>query len=40
MKTKGKKSARPRFHVYFPHKPITNAKQYLMTKGVRRNDIT
>lgn len=27
-KAKGKKSARPRFHVYFPHKPITDAKQY------------
>lgn len=28
MKAKEKKSARPRFHVYFPHKPITDAKQY------------
>lgn len=28
MKTKGRKSARPRFHVYFPHKPITDAKLY------------
>lgn len=27
-KAKGKKSARPRFHVYFPIKPIADAKQY------------
>lgn len=28
MKAKGTKSARPRFHVYFPHKPITDAAVY------------
>ncbi len=27
MMTKGKSSARPRFHVYFPHDPVTNREE-------------
>lgn len=32
MIDKGAKSARPRFHVYFPHKPITDAAVYAELK--------
>ena len=32
MKPKGGKSARPRFHMYFPHDPVTDADAYAALK--------